>query len=92
MFRLFSVLAVALATTGAVPVTARAHEPCCTYKTVVCRAQVTHYVKKTIACPKQVICYDECGRPYTLTKVEYKEVTIPVTRTVLVTKRAKVCD
>lgn len=94
MFSRLSLLSVAFV--GALltlPSAARACDPppCCTYKTVVCYEKVTEYETRQVSYTRTITCYDECGRPYTVVKTCYRDVRVPVTRLVAVTKQVKVC-
>jgi hypothetical protein len=90
--RLFSLPTVVLGLALLAPASAQASDcapVCCTYKTVVCYRQVTAYESQRLAYTRTVTCYDECGRPYTVSRVYYRDVQVPVTRTVAVTHRVR---
>jgi hypothetical protein len=63
---------------------------CYTYKTVVCHEKLTTYETRYEPYTQKTVCYDECGRAYTVLKTYYREVRVPVTKVVAVTKRVKV--
>ena len=64
---------------------------CCVWKQVAAYETVTDYVTKTVAYTRTVTLYDHCGKAYAATKVCYRDVVVPVQRTVAVTKWVKVC-
>jgi hypothetical protein len=69
----------ASASYGAQPV------PC--WKTIVVYENVTTYETRQVPYVRDVVHYDECGRPYTVQQTCYRNVQVPVTRSVAVTKR-----
>lgn len=68
------------------------YDPCCHLKKVVTYECVISYECRTEAYQKAVTCYDHCGKPYTVWKTCYREVQVPVKKTVPVVKWVKVCD
>jgi len=61
------------------------------YKKVVCTEMVFVTVVKSVPYKKEVIKYDECGKPYCATVTCYKDVAVRVVKTVEVVKYIKVC-
>lgn len=66
--------------------------PCYTYRWVTEYKHVTCYETRTVAYTKYCTRYDECNRPYQVAQVCYREVQVPVTRTVAVRRKVLVCD
>jgi hypothetical protein len=71
---------------------ASATEPACTYKKVVCEQYVTVWVTKSVPYTKEVVKYDHCNKPYTVTVTCWKDVQVPVQKCVQVVKWVKVCN
>jgi hypothetical protein len=71
---------------------AAACEPTCTYKKVVRYETKVEWVTKVEAFTKEVTLYDHCGKPYTVEKVAFREVEVPVEKQVPVVKWVKVSD
>lgn len=63
----------------------------CTWKQVVTYQWVTTYEIRQEAYEKTFTLYDECYRPYTVTRTLYRDVKVPVKKQVAVTKWVKVC-
>lgn len=59
------------------------------YKKVVCYETVFVIVVKTVPFEKEVIRYDECGKPVCVTVIAYKEVAVKVAKVVEVVKYVK---
>ncbi len=60
------------------------------YKKVVVTETVFVTVVKTVPFMKEVTKYDECGKPYCVTVVAFKNVAVTVAKTVEVLKFVKV--
>lgn len=68
--------------------TASACDP--VYKKVVCQETVFVTVVRKVPFEKQVIRYDECGKPVCVTVIAFKEVAVKVAQVVEVVKYVKV--
>ena len=60
------------------------------YKKVVCQETVFVTVVKKVPFEKEVIRYDECGKPYCVTVIAFTEVAVKVAKVVEVVKFVKV--
>jgi hypothetical protein len=80
---------VGLGISGA-PARASDCAPCCEYKWIVTYECVITYETRTVPYTKTVTCYDECGRPYPVSKTCYREVQVAVKKVVPVKKKVLV--
>jgi len=60
------------------------------FKRVVCTETVFVTVVKTVPYLKEVTKYDECGKPYCVTVIAFKDVAVKVAKVVEVVKFVKV--
>lgn len=63
----------------------------CKYKKVIEYVTDVRYEKREEAYTKYVTEYDHCGKPYSVKKVCYREIEVPVKYTRAVCKYIKVC-
>jgi hypothetical protein len=65
---------------------------CPAYRKVVCYQTVVCTEVRQVPYLRPVVCYDDCGRPYTAYRECVKEVVVTVTRKVPVVKYVPACD
>jgi len=80
-----------LAATGSAKAGGYDHEPQCTYKKVTHWETVVTWEVRREAYQKDFVLYDHCDRPYTVARTLYRDVKVPVKKSVPVTKWVKVC-
>jgi hypothetical protein len=88
---LFQIAAVGFLALGAAGA-ASACDDCPVYKKVVCYQTVVSTEVQKVPYLKEVVQYDDCGKPYCSYEVCYKQVEVAVTRQVPVVRYVKECD
>lgn len=62
------------------------------YKLVTVTETKIVYETRSVAYTKEVTKYDHCGKPYNVCVTCYKDVEVPVKKTVTCSKLVKACD